>query len=202
MKGTKKKPENEAVAAAATTSPEQEATEGQRLLRAVAASNAEVAARVGVSKAIVGFWRTGRKLPAPEMRRVLATLYDIPAGSWDSKPAGAEKAPPSFGSMPVAEALRAVGKTNREGVESMLEAILRQRQAGGLTVQEFTRLVDAEAKVRKLIHDLDQAEQLTETRIVQSPTFTKVRNLIFGVLRNHPDVLRDVVSALRGAGAQ
>ncbi len=172
------------------------ATEGQRLLRAVAASNAEIAAAVGASKSIVGFWRTGRKLPAPEMRRVLASLYDIAVGSWDARPGAlAARAPASKpgGSAPIIERSK---PTNREGAEAMLEAILKQREADGLTVQEFTRLVDAEAKARKLIHDFDQAEQLTETRIVQSTTMQKIRNAAIGALEPWPDALRAFLSAL------
>lgn len=168
------------------------ATEGQRLLRLVDGSLQTIATRLGVSKALVGFWRTGKKLPAPEMRRTLATLYSIPADAWDARTqADVRDLAPA--------ALAMVAVTNRAGAEGMLQDILEKRR-GNLTVQEFTRLVDAEAKARALIHNLDQAEQITETRIVQSAVMQRVRNVIFATLQAHPAALRAVADALRGTG--
>lgn len=170
-------------------------SEGQRLLRAVDASLSTIADRVGVSKSLVGHWRTGHKAPAPEMRRVLSTLYGIPVGTWDvrvGRPVSERAEPTERAPMPAASS------DNRAGTEAMLEVILKERGTQGLTVQEFTRLIDAEAKVRKLLHDLDQADALTETRIVTSPTMQKIRNAAIQSLERWPDALRAFIAALEG----
>lgn len=177
--------------APSTTGTVEITSEGQRLLRLVDASLSVIGERVGVSRSLVGHWRTGLKSPAPDMRRVLATLYDIPAASWDQRVGGAPERAPA-----PAPARGEARSSNRAGTDAMLDAILSERGQGGLTVQEFTRLVDAEARVRKLIHDLDQAEQLTETRIVTSPTMQKIRNAAIASLERYPDALRAFLAAL------
>lgn len=192
MKSRAKAPEKQPVTPTASAGSDDAVTEGQRSLRAVTASNAEIAKRVGVSKTLVTYWRTGAKLPAPEMRRVLETLYRIPATAWDQRTGSSTPGPGPV----TTEVRREAATTNRSGVEEMLVAILQERSVGKLAVQEFTRLIDAEARVRKLIHELDQAEALTETRIVASPTMRRIRDRIFAALERHPNALRDVLDAL------
>jgi transcriptional regulator with XRE-family HTH domain len=61
-------------------------TEGQRLLLAVDASLQKIADEVECSKAIVGYWRQGKKLPSAELRAKLHAAYAIPPAAWESAP--------------------------------------------------------------------------------------------------------------------
>lgn len=164
-------------------------TEGRRLLQAVDASLSEVAKRVGVSKALVGFWRAGSKTPTPEMRRVLATLYSIPVAAWDSRVG----ATPTTAAPARREEAQA---TNRAGAEQLLAEILAQRSKGDLATREFVQLCDAETRTRALIERMEQAEQLTETRILQSPVMTRIRSAAFASLQPYPDALRAFLEAI------
>ena len=56
-------------------------SEGQRLLREVDATGPEIAARVGVTKQSVSYWRRGEKVPDAGQRAILQLAYSIPAAS-------------------------------------------------------------------------------------------------------------------------
>jgi hypothetical protein len=60
--------------------------EGQRRLLEIPDSQAEVAAAVGCSKPLVGFWRQAKNVPSDRLREALEREYGIPAGAWDRLP--------------------------------------------------------------------------------------------------------------------
>lgn len=153
-----------------------------------------------MSKPLVGFWRGGQKVPSPEARRALESLYAIPIGAWDVRPGSSTTPTEASVATSVDELDEKV--TNRAGAERLLAEILRLRSRGTLAVKEFVQLCDAETRTRALIERMEQAEQLTETKIVTSPVMVRVRNTIFATLQAHPAALRAVADALRGTGAE
>ena len=84
---------NATIARATLDAPEAPAvaykSDGQRLICAIVGSQSEVAARCGVSKASVGFWRAGSSVPGPSARAKLARAFGIPESAWDTAPGGA-----------------------------------------------------------------------------------------------------------------
>ena len=61
-------------------------TEGQRQLLEIEGIEDELAAKLGYSRAIVGHWRRGDRLPGLKSRYKLETLFGIPPWTWDLEP--------------------------------------------------------------------------------------------------------------------
>lgn len=55
---------------------------GSKLLGAVEATQAQIARRIGVSRATVGHWITGRHVPTEAHRDALLAAYRIPRSAW------------------------------------------------------------------------------------------------------------------------
>lgn len=61
-------------------------SEGQRLLRARPEDGAEIARQVGVTKSALSLYRSGKRLPSPDVARKLHTVFRIPVAAWAAKP--------------------------------------------------------------------------------------------------------------------
>lgn len=60
-------------------------SEGSRLLGAVEQTQAQIAARVGVSRITVAKWVSGERLPSERFMLALRDAYRIPLSAWPSE---------------------------------------------------------------------------------------------------------------------
>lgn len=162
-------------------------SEGCRLLREVDGSHAAVAERVGVSKAMVGFWRAGQARPALASRLRIERIYDIAASAWDVAPGAAVPTEPP---TPV-RAGRTLEMVNAE--ISALQGML----VVSLTAPLRLKLSDGLAKFLALRARLEREEELLEDRIVREhPEWRRLTSTIVEVLRPFPEAARAVAEAL------
>jgi transcriptional regulator with XRE-family HTH domain len=66
------------------------ASEGQRQLRELGASQREIGAAVGVAHQTAGRWLNGNKAPGPDHRAKLAEVFGVPAEAWNRAPTPTE----------------------------------------------------------------------------------------------------------------
>lgn len=193
-----KKPTKRGSGAAAVAAPR---TEGQRLLLEVAASQAEVAAAVGASRAAVGFWRRGEKLPGATARAKLKAAYGIDPTAWDrkvgapaSRPAASTASAPT--SAPKRLSARASTSTLDE-VNEQLEMLRALQRDDELLAGERVRLADSVGKLLAIKARLERDQELLEDRIVrQHPFYARLKGAVLEALKSHPDAARDVAEAL------
>lgn len=185
-------------------------TEGQRLLREVAASNAAVAAAVGVSKAAVCHWRTGFKAPSGELRRKLEASFGVPVGSWDERAGGALPRPKAS-RAPTKPSTKAASTTSptvlrggristEEEAAERLAELQRLRSRPNLSIREVVQCIAAETAVLKVIREIQSDEEMTESRIVASEPHQRLVRSVLAALEPYPEALRAVVHAMEGKG--
>lgn len=180
-------------------------SEGQRLLLGVKASLAEIARAAGCSsKQTVANWRTGEKVPGPANRDGLRKAFGIPLDAWDRPPAGAAALPrpPALpGTVAGLAASIAALPTTREGARELLAFVKQRRGIEGLPSAEYVQLAGKERDALALCHTIEQAEALTEDRVVREhPRWRAMRGAILKALTPWPDALAAVAAALEALG--
>ncbi|MBZ0120873.1 MAG: hypothetical protein K8H88_28015 [Sandaracinaceae bacterium] len=169
-------------------------SEGQRLLQAVPASHAEIAAALGTTKQAVSYWRRGNKTPDLANRLVLRDRYGIAPDAWEQLPSTAAAGAPAAAAPPMP--VRTGSETTLDEVELQL-AQLHQIQAGSLIASERVRLADAVGKLLALKARLERERELIEDRIVREhPVWKRIRERLTATLRPFPDAARAVAQAL------
>lgn len=172
-------------------------SEGQRLLLEVEGSLSVIARAVGCSsKATVGDWRRGLKVPGKVSRERLEAAYGIPARSWDKTPDGAA-APPK--PRPPKPAKRGDGATTTlEDVELLIESIKDELESGDVLPAERVRLNDSLVRALGLKLRLDRESELLEDRIVREhPKWARMRAALIEALIPFPEAARAVAAALQ-----
>lgn len=170
-------------------------TEGQRLLLAVAGSQADLAATLGVARSAIGFWRRGEKVPDSESRAKLKAAYGIAPRAWDRRPSGGEEPPrdppPAAGERPRLTAL--------DGVLQQIDLLLEMQESMGEddSVADKVRIVDKLNDAYETMRRLELEQELLEDRIVREhPAFQRATAAMLEALRPHPDAARAAAEAL------
>lgn len=167
-------------------------SEGQRLLITRPESLSDIAKRVGCSKALVGYWRAGERLPNHEHRLALASVYAVPAESWD-------RAPGTTAPEQVED--DASDRSTLEAVDGQIVALYRLQRTGGLSAPARLKLADTLGKLLALKARLERDRELLEDRVVRDhPLWKRMRETLVEVLRPYPDAARAAAVALQQLG--
>ena len=182
-------------------------TEGQRLLLAVPGSLSTVARAIGCSKALAGYWRTGKKLPASVFRSKLAEVYGIGVESWGQTAAAETSVPSEYGKAPMFNASRSSARPTETAshvanpaavaddvlarFDEMIADARSRRQSKTLLASEYARLIGTEARLLR-------ERAIAEREINRDhPEWQRWYKAVLDALHAHPKALADVVAALK-----
>jgi hypothetical protein len=179
-------------------------TEGERLLRAVPLSLAEIAKRTRSSRAAVHDWRARSRRPDDDARVRLQTAFGIPRIAWEMRPGAAGAAATSTPATPAAAPAAVLAgaaadvslASTLEQVVELLKGVQELRNNDGLDTSTRTRAADTEARVLALKRRIELDLEVTEERFVQSAVWRRIRTRLMRALLNHPAAARDVCAAL------
>jgi transcriptional regulator with XRE-family HTH domain len=160
-------------------------TEGQRLLRAVPGSLADIASRIGCgSRQSVAAWKNGSYVPDDKYRQLLAIHFGIPYTSWS--PIGTDDTEEDDGSA-----------SAQGDYEELLRGLRRQLRRGGLTPKEQLQFTEAIESIAWKKDRTDRDRELQEDRIIREHEKWKVlKAAIIRALVAHPAAARDVEAVL------
>lgn len=202
-------------------------SEGQRMLLYVEGTidAVRLALGPGTSRQSIFDWRQGVRKPSAHARNRMLDAFGIPPESWlqrwnDAGPLPGDPIPPpppalltvvpnapdahdaAIDAIAAAEPSAATGSTTIQHCISLLASIRRERIVANLLPSERVKLVDSEARMLKLLADLQARDELSEDRYVREhPGWIRVRNAIADALRAHPAAAQAVAEALERVGA-
>jgi transcriptional regulator with XRE-family HTH domain len=174
-------------------------TEGQRLLRRVRGSLAQLAKQVGAkSPQSVNDWKRGDKTPNVDARKRIEAAWGIPATAWSTQVstpaavAAVSEAPPP---APPANDNKSI--TPLQNCMQLLDAYREARAQPNLVPAERVRLADAEGRMLALRMKLEREAELSEDRFVRKhPGWKRTRGLIVKALAKHPAALAELKAVL------
>lgn len=167
-------------------------TEGQRRLLEVPASLSVIAKAVGCSKALAGYWRTGKKVPSVALRTRLSEVYGIPPATWELAP-GAALEPGETAPEPAPELdddADTLALTN-----ASLAAIRKALRSTDLSETARSKKEDTYAKLLALKARLERDDD--EDRFVRGPKWRAFRDRLIEILRPFPEAARAAAEALQ-----
>lgn len=162
---------------------------GALMLARSGKTDAEIATLCRVSAPAVNYWKAGKKKPSTAKRKILAKHFDILVAAWD-------QAPPDAASSPAPETTTEVFVVDAKFAELEKlanELLVYVRTAGDATPAEKAKVMNSIANTLRVI---DQREQGLEKRILALPKWKRIERTILGALRQHPDALTAVLTAL------
>lgn len=186
-------------------------TEGQRRICSLAQTPAEIAAVLGVSAAMVRYYRAGTKLPGHPKARLLETRYGIPAGSWGQAakttapspravPADADQTEPlPDGEHGLGTSLSQVEGWLR-GTTAIRDRFLDEDHPERPTAAEYLKAASEATRQLALRAKLLGDSRTDEEKLAASPRWQAIRALLARVLVRHPQAARDVADALESEG--
>jgi len=171
-------------------------SEGQRQLLEITGSEDGLAAQIGCSRAIVGHWRRGSRLPGVAARHKLELLFGIPRKAWGVQPGGE-----------VPEAVKqtniSVDKLSTDGdtldiARQQLCEVLEALRNPELTESAQLKLRDTAAKLLALRSRLERDRELLEDRIVREhPEWLRIKTAIIKALTPYPEAAAAVAEAIQ-----
>lgn len=172
-------------------------TEGQRQLVARPEGVSELARIVGVDEQRIDDWRSGRRKPAPQNARRLASTLDIPTTAWARAPSTAPPVDaPSSPPPPSAPS----SLTSLEEIEEMLAAL--RNEPDDLLEKERAKRLEQRARLLALKSKIEYQERLTEDAIVRAhPRWAEIRTALREALEPYPSALAAVHARLSAIGA-
>jgi transcriptional regulator with XRE-family HTH domain len=179
---------------ARSTSSVNPSTEGQRLLRAIDASLAQVARAIGCSKAVVGHWRAGEKLPSDPLRGRLHEVYGIAPTAWDL---AAGTAPSAAAEPAEAPLVDVEGSDTLTLTNAQISAIQRSLARADLSDSARSKKEDTLAKLLALKARLERDDD--EDRFVRGPKWKRFKERLLAALKEHPPAALAAAEALREA---
>jgi len=169
-------------------------TEGQRRFLEVAGTEDELAAQIGCSRAIIGQWRRGGRLPGVATRYKLELLFSIPPRAWDVEP-GSDVLPEAKSPV-VASKLSEDDDTLAIAKQQLLE-VRQELEASDLTDAARAKLRDTAAKLLALRSRLENALEMQEDRVIREHAgWQKVKADIIRALKPYPEAAKAVAKAL------
>jgi transcriptional regulator with XRE-family HTH domain len=166
---------------------------GSVLLARTGKTQEELAARLGVSRSLVGHWLTGHRVPTKlEVRTALRKAFAIPVEAWD-EPAESALATQDTTTTWTADSVQA----RAQRLQSMIDAMTDQLQQSA-TPAEFSKFC------RSITPALTHLGRLTgetlsidESRIVRLPAWRRIEEALVRALAPWPDAMRAAGEELR-----
>lgn len=171
---------------------------GRELLCALPENGAELGRKLGgYSRATVGHWRQGVKVPGAEARIALEEL-GIPRASWEQVPDSMRAKEPARRKTPAPA-------TALEHVTELLEAIREARLRPDVAPSEKIRAASEEraliAQRARLQREADASDAAIEALCVQHPRWKALRDALVAALRPHREAHQAIGDVLRAFGA-
>jgi transcriptional regulator with XRE-family HTH domain len=170
-------------------------TEGQRQLLEIEGIEDELAAKLGYSRAIVGHWRRGDRIPGLKSRYKLETLFGIPPWTWDVEPGSevpTDPTPKNTGGSPLSE--------NDDILDIVKKQLLDVREAlqnPTLADSAQRTLLDTSAKLLALRSRLERDRELQEDRIVREhPEWKRLKAAMLKALEPYPEAAAAILEAI------
>ena len=164
-------------------------------------SSTEIARRLGVAVDTVDSWRTGRRVPAARRRVELAEWLSIGEVTWDQP---ANQAPETIAPLPERLAVATPGLVESQADYLLSELQRLQRHLRDTPDEAVSARLDHLSACAKVTLALGKMTGVGLTvsmrRILASPDWLRLEELIKQALRPHPDAARAVAAALTQAG--
>ena len=188
---------------------------GAYLLARLGKRQDEIADRIGVSRAAVEHWLSGRHAPASKFRHAMVRAYRIPEHAWDepiprdppkkraTAPREDEAPAPARVTAPIIEDAsvrrRALDLARR--VDELQEELDDENDES--TPLERAKVLSSCAATLKLIGTLTgETLEIGETRVLKLAAWRRIQEVIARVLTPWPDALRLVGEELKRLGAE
>jgi transcriptional regulator with XRE-family HTH domain len=173
-------------------------SEGERLLRELDVSGAEVARAIGVSKQSISNWRCGSKAPNVDTRRRLEAAFpSVRADAWEQLVGGAPAAP--------ALAWTAESGRTLDDVLAVLRAVQHAGERPRLTASETAKLAAIATDLLKLRVRIDELEleraQMDEEQFIRGARWARFKATLRAGVAHNEVAARIVDEALRAAEA-
>lgn len=152
--------------------------------------SSEVARRLGVaSEGTVRAWIAGKSAPRPKVAARIRAEF----GS-----NGVDKAPPSASSASAAPAQPAAPPIDTTDPEKTAIAVLEKliAELQNVKSERLPSLANSITKAAKLVAELRGLVDVTETQILRSPAWVKLRNAVWGALEPYPEAMKAVNDAI------
>lgn len=145
-------------------------------------SEKELATRLSVSRQVVGYWRTGERVPTLAQRKHIASVLGIDADAWDTLPA---------------EEVR--GSDAQRQARTLLEELERMQEATRKApLRERWLYLQRATRIAKDLHKLtDASRDIDESVIVRTKSWARIRDRVLKALADEPSALEKVSRALR-----
>jgi transcriptional regulator with XRE-family HTH domain len=170
-------------------------SEGQRQLLEITGTEDELAAKLGYSRAIIGHWRRGIRLPGVGARYKLDLLCSIPPWTWDVEP-GVEVPTEPTPKNTDGEQLREDDDT-LDIVRKQLLEVRETLATEGLTDSARLKLLDTSAKLLALRNRLERDRELQEDRIVREhPAWLRIKAAMLKALEPYPEAAAAIAEAI------
>ena len=178
-------------------------------LAAIDKSHADVSRELGVARATVGHWRSGKARPRQAAREKLRAAYGIAVDAWDQAldAAGEDDAPKSRdaaprGTLPAPEVPPypecPPSPTPLQHARWSLACIAHDMQHRALPFSAVTKLRGEESRVLGLVAKLQQAEELSEDRYVREhAAWLELKRAILAALAPYPEASQAVLEAIK-----
>jgi len=173
-------------------------TEGRRLLRELEGSNAGIAEKLGCSKALVGHWRLGTRLPSDAHKEKMELLFGIPRRSWDVKPnAKLHTSTPSTVVLTRATSEEGGDDTMRI-TTGQINTILMTLKGDELTDSAAAKMRDTLQKLLALRARMERDRDLLEDKVVREhPEWVRIKAVIVAALKPYPEAAKAIAEVLK-----
>lgn len=186
---------------------------GQQMLRDTELSLATISKTMGLSRASVGFWKTGDTIPQPQHRETMLRLYNIPITAWDEPPDNVSavgvapleiESPDAISpeSMPV-DYPRAPDEsaTVLEIARHSLDCIRYDLSRRPMTAAARSKARADELRTIALVSKLEEKDEMSEGRYVRDhPSWKALRDAILTALKPFPEASEAVIAAIDSTG--
>ena len=170
-------------------------SEGQRQFLEVSGTEDELAEQIGCSRAVIGHWRRGDRLPGMKARDKLKRLFGILPKMWDLEP-GSEIPTDLAAKNLVGHELSEDDDTLDIAKRQLLE-VREALQAPGLADAARIKLLDTSAKLLALRSRLERERELQEDRIVREhPEWMRIKTVTIRALEPFPEAAAAIAEAL------
>jgi hypothetical protein len=176
-------------------------TEGVVLLRAIVKKRgiAEVARKVKVTEVAVRHWCDEQRRPAADARLLLLKFFDIALESW-TLVVGA-KLPVKPKGVDVADVVIDPGTSAKELARMQVTRIatrLARAERDEMSSREISPIESSYTHAVRLFSRLSGELEITESALLRSTAWGRVKRVLHDVFDRHPAAARDFAQAIAG----
>lgn len=174
---------------------------GAVLLGRCGATQPEIARACGKSRALVGHWRNGLRVPTEEDQATLETKWRIPRSAWrepwvsETEGAQAAPSPPAAQPRTVPLSARQMARENADDAAKLKQTALADNSLGA---RERAAVIEAADRCAKFL----RACETDEERLVESEAWRRLERALTEALRPFPKAAlaaAEAIASMRAA---